>query len=93
MHVGTTQLLRLDDLAGSHLHKGRSTEICLGLVLDEDGIVGQRWVISAASGGSPKDDCARRLAVLGAHCQVVEELASFVEDAELLRQEYARLAG
>lgn len=91
MDPSTAQLLRPDRLARRHLDQRWPAQEHLRLVLHEDGVVGQRGVVRAAGGRRAEDDGAGRLAVLRPESQVAEELAAFVEDAELLGEEDAGL--
>ena len=64
MNLGTAQFLGADSFPRCHFHQRRASEIGLSLILDENGIIGQGWVICAPRGRRSKDNCARRLSVL-----------------------------
>lgn len=93
MNIRTPQLLRPNDLPRRHLHQRRSSEKCLSLVLHKDAVVRQRGVVGSSGRRGSKHNGARRLSLERADGQVVEELAAFVEDAELLGEEDAGLGG
>lgn len=91
MDLGAAQLLGPNHFSGRHFNQRRSAKESLGLVRDKDGIVRQgRMVGSSCSGGS-KYHSTRRLAVKTTDGEIVEELATFVENAELLWKENASL--
>ena len=51
MHLSAPQLLGPDDFPRCHLDKRRPAEKGLRLLVDEDRVVRERWVICAAGRG------------------------------------------
>ena len=56
MHIGATQFLGRDDLAGRGLHQGGAAEKDRALALDDDRLVGHRRHIGAARRARAHDD-------------------------------------
>lgn len=64
MNFGTSQLLRTDGFSCCHFHQRWPSKICLALVLDEDSIIRQGWMVCASRSRRSEDNCTRRFSVL-----------------------------
>lgn len=91
MDLRTAQFLGINNLASSHLNERRATKECLRLLVHEDSVVREGWMIGPSCCRRSENDRTGRLAVLRSDCQIMEQLAALVEDTELLREKDAGL--
>ena len=79
VHLAAAKGLVVGVLAGGHLHQGRSGQEHLGLLLDEDVVVGHSRLVGAAGRGRAEDHADGGDAQLGELDHLVEEAAGFGE--------------